>query len=331
MIGRHSEFDLIEALFAPLSKNAPGAFGLKDDAARLISSPGYDVIMTVDTVISGVHFRPDDPPQLVAQKALRVNLSDLAAKGARPLGFLQALSLNENISDDYLRAYADGLAADVAEFHAPLFGGDTTSGPGPLAISITAYGEVPHGEMILRSGAKVGDVICVSGTVGDGALGLACLTGRLKLSESHQAALIARYQLPVPRLAAGLAIRTRASACLDISDGLVADLGHICKASKVAAVIEREALPLSPAGRAAVTQDPDLWSAVFGGGDDYELAFTLPSGDVARIGELSVAAGVSLTVIGRIVAGENAKLGSVTVLDAAGTPIAVPVAGYRHR
>lgn len=331
MTGRHNEFDLIEALFAPLSKNAPGAFGLKDDAARLISSPGYDVIMTVDTVISGVHFRADDPPHLVAQKALRVNLSDLAAKGARPLGFLQALSLNDEISDDYLRAYASGLAADVAEFHAPLFGGDTTSGPGPMAVSITAYGEVPHGEMILRSGAKAGDAICVSGTVGDGALGLACLLGRLNLPDTHRSALITRYQLPVPRLKAGQALRKHASACLDISDGLVADIGHICKTSKVAAEIDRDSLPLSPAGRAAVVQDPDLWSAVLGGGDDYELAFTLPPGEVSQIERLAQATGVPLTVIGRIVAGENAKLGSVTVLDGSGKPVSVPVGGYRHR
>jgi thiamine-monophosphate kinase len=331
MTRRQSEFDLIEALFAPLSKNAPGAFGLKDDAARLISSPGHDVIMTVDTVIAGVHFRADDPPGLVAQKALRVNLSDLAAKGAQPLGFLQAISLNDDIGDDYLRAYADGLAADVAAFHAPLFGGDTTSGPGPLAISITAYGEVPHGQMILRSGAKVGDAICISGTLGDGALGLACLAGRLRVSEEHEKHLVARYRLPQPRLAVGQALRTYATACLDVSDGLVADIGHICAASHVAAVIERDKIPLSPAVRAAVAAMPELWAGVFGGGDDYELAFTVPGDQVARLDQIAAAAHVPLTVIGRIVGSESGKLGSVTVVDGAGMPVDVPIAGYRHR
>ena len=331
MSRRAGEFDLIAALFAPLSKNAPGAFGLKDDAARLVSSPGHDVIMTVDTVIAGVHFRADDPPGRVAQKALRVNLSDLAAKGARPLGFLQALSLNDGITDEYLRAYADGLAADVAAFSTPLFGGDTTSGPGPMTVSITAYGEVPHGQMILRSGARAGDAVCVTGTVGDGALGLACLSGDLRLSAAHEAALVARYQLPEPRLAAGLALRGRATACLDISDGLVADIGHICTASNVAAVIVREAIPLSAAARAAVTQDPALWARVLGGGDDYELAFTLPKDGVEGIARLAEAAGVPLTVIGRIEEAEDAKLGAVTVVDAAGKPVAVPSTGYRHR
>lgn len=331
MSRRAGEFDLIAALFAPLSKNAPGAFGLKDDAAKLISTPGYDVLMTVDTVIAGVHFRHEDPPGRVAQKALRVNLSDLAAKGARPLGFLQALSLNDSITDDYLRGYAEGLGADVAVFAAPLFGGDTTSGPGPMAISITAYGEVPHGEMILRSGARAGDVICVTGTVGDGALGLACLTGRLRLATDHAAALTARYQLPEPRLQAGAALRRRASACLDISDGLVADIGHICATSKVAAVISKDSIPLSSAARAAVTQDPELWAQVLGGGDDYELAFTLPPAEAAGLAELTQAAGVPLTVIGRIEAAESAKVGAVTVVDAAGQPVAVPRTGYRHR
>ncbi len=328
---RRNEFDMIEALFAPLSKNAPGAFGLKDDAARLISSPGHDVIMTVDTVIAGVHFRTDDPPGLVAKKALRVNLSDLAAKGARPLGFLQALSLNDAITDDYLRGYAEGLGADVTTYAAPLFGGDTTSGPGPLAISITAYGEVPHGQMILRSGARVGDVVCVTGTVGDGALGLIALLGSLRLSGPHIAALVARYQLPEPRLVAGQALRGHATACLDISDGLVADVGHICKTSKVAAILERDSIPLSVAARAAVTQDPGSWAAILGGGDDYELAFTLPQSEVATIGRLAETAGIPLTVIGRIVGPENGKVGTVTVLDGSGQPIAVPVPGYQHR
>lgn len=326
-----SEFDVIAALFAPLAKNAPGAFSLKDDAACLGLPPGDEAVLTVDTSIEGVHFLPDDPPDTIARKALRVNLSDLAAKGARPIGFLQALSVNSAVTDGYLESYAGGLASDVEKFGVPLLGGDTTSGPGPLTISITAVGAVPKGQMILRSGARPGDALCVTGTIGDAALGLAVLRARLKLSRENAAYLVARYRVPEPRLAAGAALRGRASACLDVSDGLVADIGHICAASNVAAVIERAKIPLSPAAKAAVALEPEHWPAVFGGGDDYELAFTLAQNEVPALEALATAAGVRFSVIGRIVGAEDAKLGSVTVLDGAGAPIPVPVAGYRHR
>ncbi|MCC6912753.1 MAG: thiamine-phosphate kinase [Rhodospirillaceae bacterium] len=327
-----SEFDVIAALFAPLAKNAPGAFNLKDDAAAFDVGPGNEVVITVDTVIEGVHFLPDDPPDLVARKALRVNLSDLAAKGAVPVGFLQALSVNTAVTDAYLEQYAKGLAADVEEFKIPLMGGDTTSGPGPLAVSITAIGAVAKGKMIPRGGARPGDLLCVTGTIGDAALGLDLLRGKLKVAGRANADhLVARYRLPRPRLAAGAAIKGRAGAGLDISDGLVADVGHICAASGVAAIIERDKIPLSDAARAAVTLEPEYWPRIFGGGDDYELAFTLPhsyAGDLRRLAE---EAGVPMTVIGRIAGPEDAKLGAVTVLDGAGRPVEVPKGGYRHR
>lgn len=326
-----SEFDVIATLFAPLSKNAPGAFNLKDDAARLDLAPEDEAVITVDTAIEGVHFLPDDPPDMIARKALRVNLSDLAAKGAHPIGFLQALSVNSAVTDAYLDSYAKGLAADVEHFGVPLLGGDTTSGPGPLTVSITAIGAVPKGRMILRSGARPGDALCVTGTIGDAALGLAVLRMKLKIGREHAAYLVSRYRMPEPRLAAGAALRGHARACLDISDGLVADVGHICAASNVAAIIEQAKIPLSPAATVAVTLEPDRWPEILGGGDDYELAFTLPQEHVTALQNLTAAAGVPLTVIGRIVGPEDAKLGPVAVLDGAGAPIPVPVAGYRHR
>ena len=325
------EFDVIAALFASLARNAPGALGLRDDAASFDVGPGRDAVITVDTVIESVHFLPDDPPEAVARKALRVNLSDLAAKGAEPIGFLQALSVNSTITDAYLEAYAGGLAADVAHFNVPLLGGDTTSGPGPLSVSITAIGAVPKGRMILRGGARPGDALCVSGTIGDAALGLSFLRGALKISRERAAHLVDRYRLPQPRLAAGLALRGHASAAVDISDGLIADVAHICAASNVAAIIDQAALPLSESAQVAVGLDKTLWTNILGGGDDYELAFTLPQGELGSLSRFCEAAGVPLSVIGRIVDRESARLGAVTVLDGAGKPIEVSVTGYRHR
>jgi thiamine-monophosphate kinase len=313
---RKGEFELIATLFAPLA--APAALHLRDDAAFLKVSPGHELVVTMDTVIAGVHFRLDDPPELIARKALRVNLSDLAAKGAKPIGFLHALALNDTITDAYLEKYASGLAADVAAYQCPLFGGDTTSGPGLLAITITAMGEVESGKGILRSGAKPGDILFVTGTIGDGALGLACLTGGLPPSE----ALIDRYRLPQPRL--GLRLNDIASASLDVSDGLVADVGHICTSSGVGAVIERAKIPLSRDAKAAVATDKMWWDRILTGGDDYELAFTVPPARVSRLAEL--AGDVTITEIGRVVAGNG-----VQVVDESGAPLPISAAGYRHR
>jgi thiamine-monophosphate kinase len=320
MPARLGEFELIARFFAPLAGR--GALGLRDDAALFDVSPGYQLVVTTDTVVAGVHFRADDPPELIARKALRVNLSDLAAKGARPLGFLQALTLHDGVDDAWLERYAAGLAEDVAAFGVPLSGGDTTAGPGPLTITITALGEVPKDGALLRSGAKAGDVVYVSGTIGDGALGLAALAGRLGLPPDEARELADRYHLPRPRLALGQALRGIASAALDVSDGLLADLGHMASASAVDITVERDAVPLSAAARRAVQADARLWEKILTGGDDYEIAFAAPAGrgvDVERIG-------ISVTPIGRVTAGE----GRVTV-TAAGLPFQISGTGYRHR
>lgn len=311
---KRGEFELIAHLFAPLTQGAASAKNLRDDAAFLKVSPGCELVVTIDTVIAGVHFRHDDSPDLIARKALRVNLSDLAAKGAKPVGFLQALSLNDGISDAYLEKYARGLAADIAEFQCPLLGGDTTSGQGPLTVSVTAFGEVEAGKGVLRSGAKPGDILFVTGTIGDGALGLACLMGSLLKSD----ALIRRYQLPQPRV--GLPLSGLASAGLDISDGLVADVGHLCAASGVGAVIERTKIPLSSDARAAVERDKMWWEKILTGGDDYEIAFTVPATRAADAKRLNA------TAIGTITAGSG-----VQVVDESGKAISFGVTGYRHR
>ena len=325
---RRGEFEIIAELFAPLARQAPGALGLTDDAAIIDVAPGRQLVVTTDTVIAGIHFRDGDPPDMVARKALRVNLSDLAAKGARPIGFLQALALNPSIDDGYLEKYAAGLAQDVETFAVPLLGGDTTSGPGPFSITITAFGEVEKGRVLLRSGGRRGDILCVSGTIGDGALGLACLNSALHLPAGLAEAVVARYRIPEPRLALGQALGNVASACLDISDGLAADFGHLCRTSGLAATIDCEKIPLSPAARAAVSLDGQWWDTILGGGDDYELAFAVPPEQLPALKVLSDALKVPLTPIGTLSDAEDSI--GVKVLSG-GVAMNISRPGYRHR
>jgi thiamine-monophosphate kinase len=298
---RPGEFELIAELFAPLAKS-PGAFGLTDDAATLAPPRGHELVVTADMLVAGVHFLADDPADLIARKALRVNLSDLAAKGATPIGYLLALSLPKTISHSWLENFARGLARDQREFAIGLLGGDTTATPGPLTIAITAMGSVPKGRMLRRKGAGPGDRVFVSGTIGDAGAGLALL----KKKRVSPKALIARYRLPTPRLALGAALRGVASAALDVSDGLLADLGHIAQVSKVRIVVE--------AGRVPVSRGIDPVAAAIAG-DDYEIAFT-----ARRAVRLA-----GVTEIGRVEAGEG-----VVLLDGAGREIAVSRKGYTH-
>ena len=316
------EFRLIAELFAPLAAGFPGALGLTDDAALLAAEPGSDTVVTVDAMVAGVHFLPDDPPDLIARKLVRVNLSDLAAKGAVPFAVLLAAAFPQGIDDDWLRRFAAGLAEDLAHFGVALIGGDTVATPGPLTLSLTALGRVATGRALLRSQAKVGDTIWVSGTIGDGFLGLAAARGQLTgLDEPHVAALADRYRLPRPRTGLGPALIGVAHAAMDVSDGLVQDLGHICRASAVAAVIEAERVPLSAAAHAAKSPLASLLT----GGDDYELLFTAPSQAAAALTRIGEAAGVKLSPIGRVVAGEG-----VTVVDSVGRALAMGQGGWNH-
>ena len=320
------EFELIARHFAPLAAGQAGALGLVDDAAVLAPSPGQVHVLTADTIIGGVHCRLDDPPDLVARKLLRVNLSDLAAMAARPVAYLLALSLAADCDDAWVGGFAAGLALDQEEFGIGLIGGDTTATPGPMSATITAIGEVPSGSELRRSGARPGDAVFVSGSLGDAALGLMALDGGLaELDQAAADLLIDRYRLPRPRVSLGLSLRGVANACADVSDGLVADLGHICAASGVAARIDRARLPLGPAARRAVAGLAEAASAALSGGDDYELLFTAPAHAAAEVLAAAARSDVPVTEIGSIVDGDGVK-----VIAEDGRELALTHTGYRH-
>lgn len=296
------EFDIIANYFAPLA--GEGAFGLKDDAALLPARSGQDLVVTTDTITEGVDFFAFDPSGDIARKAVRVNLSDLAAKGATPAHYLLNLSLPHTITPDWLAGFAAGLAQDQREFGISLLGGDTGATDGPLSIAVTAFGFVPQGKMIRRDGAKVGDAVYVTGTIGDSGGGLAIFKReKHSLSDADRDALIARYRVPQPPAAFAENLRAIAHASVDVSDGLIADLGHIASASDVRIVVEGEAVPLSAPLR-ALWHDNALLRAV-AAGDDYHVAFTAPpglNGPFTQIGRVEKGEGVSLTVNGKDVA-----------------------------
>jgi thiamine-monophosphate kinase len=300
---------LIARYLRPLATH-PGAFGLIDDAAAIAPPAGCDLVLKTDGVISGVHFFPNDPADTIAKKVLRMNLSDLAAKGARPLGFLLALALPNDIEEAWLAAFAEGLRADIEFYGCPLLGGDTDRTPGPTSVSVAAIGTVPNGTMIRRSGAKIGDRIVVTGTIGDAALGLKLrqepdASDRWRLTGDMREHLAERYLLPRPRNAIADALRHHASAAMDVSDGLVGDLNKLCRASKVSADIEIERVPLSPAAIHALNVEPQLIETILTGGDDYEIIATIPITRLAALQAEAAAAAVPVTEIGHVALGES--------------------------
>ncbi len=316
------EFDLIKRLLAPLAAAVPGTFNLTNDAAVVSPPAGQDLVVTKDMVAAGVHFLPDDPPDLIARKLLRVNLSDLAAMGASPLGYLVGAAFREPLDESWLIRFVDGLRADQETFGLGLLGGDTiTVGQAPLVLSLTALGAVPQGQALTRSGAVPGDVLAVSGTLGDGALGLRCLRDEVAVDTDDHEFLVDRYRLPRPRLELGVKLRGRATAVLDISDGLIADAGHLSEESNVAIRIDAERLPLSGAAQRLVGRDPKHLDDVLTGGDDYELLFTIGEADLAALTETD--AGVS--AIGVVEAGSG-----VRVVDGMGVDITPTRTGWRH-
>ncbi len=323
-MGRRGEFNLIAQLFAPLSDKHQG-LGLTDDAALFVPRAGHTAVLTTDTLVAGVHFLPDDPPGELARKALRVNLSDLAAMGATPRGYLLNLAIQDSATDDWINGFAAGLAADQHEFDITLLGGDTVRTPGPGVISITAIGEVRVGRALLRSGAKVGDDIYVSGTIGDAAAGLRVLTATNKLNPSHAAILIDRYRLPRPRTTLGPALVGLATAAIDVSDGLIADLNHICQTSGVSALVGADKVPLSPAIEAAIADGLLTKLDAFGGGDDYELLFCAPREARDVLNRLAARLALPLTAIGEI-----GPSSGVQVIDHAGAAIKIDRPGYTH-
>ncbi len=321
------EFDIIRRCFAPLA-DSEAALGLTDDAAVFAPPEGRALVATADAMISGVHFLPDDPAETVGRKLLRVNLSDLAAMGAEPLGYLLTCAWPKDWDQDWIAAFAQGLAADQATFGITLLGGDTISGPRPLSLSLTALGSIEPWAALTRSGAKSGDRIMVSGALGDGALGLLVRQGHLPgLSDTHEQHLTRSYRLPEPRLSLGRALSRQAlaTACLDISDGLVADLGHICEASGLGAEVHADRIPLSTAGQEAVAADLDSFPLILTGGDDYELCFTVTPERLGEIQALSQVCGTPLAEIGVMTSGVG-----VRVLDRDGETMSLQTKGWTH-
>jgi thiamine-monophosphate kinase len=326
--GASGEDSLIARYFKPLATD-PGAFGLLDDAA-ILQAQGEDIVVTTDAIVEGVHFLPDDPPDTIARKALRVNLSDLAAKGAMPAGFVLTLALR-SADDAWLTAFARGLGSDAGLFGCPLLGGDTVSTPGPLMISITAFGRVPAGRMVHRSGAKPGDRVVVTGTIGDAALGLAILKGGavaavLAEDAAATATLVGRYRVPQPRNALAKAVRDHAGAAMDVSDGLAGDLAKLCAASGVSAVIDAPSIPLSAAAAALCAHGTVDIEKLISGGDDYEILCALPENRFEAFAQEAGLAGVAVTSIGTVIAGVSAP----RFLDAQGREIPLKRLSYSH-
>ncbi len=300
---RIGEFELIARYFAPLARGFKGAGGLESDNAFFAADAQHDLVVKTDTIVSGVHFLADEKPETIAAKALRVCLSDLAAGGAVPFAYQLALSLRNDWTGNWIARFARGLAADQRRYRVALSGGDTTSTPGPTTISITAFGKVPRGKGLARGGARAGDELWVSGTIGDAALGLLAARGTLKSPSLEK-----RYRLPMPRTTLGPRLIGIVSAAADVSDGLLADAGHIGEASRLAVHIERDWVPLSSAARRLVKATPALWSNVLGGGDDYELVIAVSPRKRAALQAAARAVGVKITQIGRFARGKGVHL-----------------------
>jgi thiamine-monophosphate kinase len=318
-----SEFDIIERYFTPLSRSgrpSRAVLGIGDDCALIAPSPGTQLAVSSDMLVAGRHFFENVDPASLGYKSLAVNLSDLAAMGAAPLAFTLALAL-PSASEAWLEGFSSGLFRAAEEYGCELVGGDTTRGP--LTISITIFGEVPLGIALRRDGAQVGDDIWVSGSLGDAAAGLAALRGELALTSPLREAAISRLEMPTPRVGLGIALRGVAHAAIDISDGLLGDLGHILKRSGVGALVDVDLLPLGPTLQAQSAAR--AVALALNGGDDYELCFTAPVDRRDAVAAAALASTCPATRIGRI----TAQAGLV-VVDGNGKQIAAPLRGFDH-
>lgn len=328
------EFELIRRFFAPLAAKTPGAFGLTDDAAAVAVAPGRRLIVTTDALVAGVHFPADETPQSVAARLIGVNLSDLAAMGATPEAYVMAIALPRNCDVGWIKAFAGELRRQQKAHRVILIGGDTVATDGPLTVCLTALGSVAKGRELRRNGARAGDLIYVSGTIGDATLGLKVVRGGIAgLGKRHAKALVGRYRGPRPRVRLGLGLVGLATAAIDVSDGLIADLGHVARTSRCTAEIDVERVPLSAAARAAVALDPRLRQRALTGGDDYELVFTAPPSRRKAVAALARRLGLPLTEIGRMWPAKGGGKGTtrpVEARDGAGRPVPLARAGYRH-
>jgi thiamine-monophosphate kinase len=328
-LGTSAEDRLIATYFRPLATH-PGAFDLADDAAAIAPPPGCDLVLTTDGVISGVHFFADDPADAVARKALRINLSDLAAKGATPLGFLLSIGLPADLPPEWIESFARGLREDAEHYGCPLLGGDTDKNPAAITAYVAALGTVPHGGMVRRKGARAGDVVVATGTIGDAALGLllrrdTAAADQWRLDAAMRDHLIGRYLLPQPRTAIAEALRRHASAAIDVSDGLVGDLAKLCRVSGVGADVAIADVPLSPAAAQAAAAEPALIETILTGGDDLEVVATVAPERLEPLRQDAAAAGVTITRIGAVTAGEGAHF-----RDAGGRALAFARPSYSH-
>ena len=328
---RPSEDELIARYLAPLA--GPGGFGLRDDAAIATPPPGHDLVVTKDMLVAGVHFFPDDPPDAIARKALRVNLSDLAAKGAEPSGILLGLALPHDWTEPWLAGFVAGLAEDCRTFACPVLGGDTVGMPGPLTLSITAFGTVPAGRMVPRTGARAGDAIYVSGTIGDAVLGLYLRWNRPEdrawiaaLAPEHREALLAHHLKPEPRLELREALRAHARCAMDVSDGFLGDLAKMLRLEGLGASLAVADVPLSPAVRAALALELRLLAQALSGGDDYEVIACVPPDQASGFEMAAGQAGVPVAVVGAAEAGD----GGIKLRDAAGLDIALDALSFSH-
>jgi thiamine-monophosphate kinase len=327
----HSEEAIIGEFWAPLAAGFPGAFGLEDDCAAITPEPGCDLIVTTDAVTAGVHFFPGEDAGAIGWKALAVNVSDLVAKGATPLAYVMSLALPEAPARVWLAAFANGLQRAQRAFGCSLIGGDTDRTPGPLSVSITAFGTVPKGRMVRRSTARPGDAVYVSGTIGDATLGLAlrrdpALGQRWGLDAAAIAHLDARCWQPRPPLGLRAALLGHASAAMDISDGLVKDFDRLCRASRAGGEIDAAAVPLSAAARAVVAAGGATLADLITGGEDYEVLAAIAPQQVEKFEAAAAAAGTPVTRIGSIVDGAQ----GLSVRDGSGRAMAFTRTGWDH-
>ncbi len=322
------EFGRITRFFKPLAAGFPGARGLRDDAAVFGVPDGKELVVTTDATVAGVHFFPDAAPGDIAAKLLRTNLSDLAAMGAEPLAYTLVTALPRGIGEAWLAAFAAGLGEDQGRFGIGLAGGDSVSTGGPITLSVTAFGLVPTGRALPRWGGRPGDRLFVTGCIGDAALGLQVAFGALDVPDAvARAHLLARLRRPDPRTTIGPRLIGLASGALDVSDGLVADLGHLCEESGCAATLEADRVPLSDAARGVLDGDPARLALALTGGDDYELLFSAPDSARGALAVLARDVGVPITEIGCLTEGTP---GTVTVLDGHGVPLPLPRSGWDH-
>ena len=329
-VDRPHEFELIKTFFAPLAGD-PGSLGLTDDAAVLTPRKGHDLVLTKDVLAADVHFFAADPPEAIAAKALRVNLSDLAAKGAQPRGYLLGLALPDAWEMDWLRRFCQGLEKDQDTYAVQLLGGDTISANGGLQVSVTAIGEVPTGCAVRRTGALPGDFVYVTGTIGDGAAGLKermdpIWAATLGLSSEHIAHIRDRYLLPLPRTMIAATLVRHASAAMDISDGLFADAGHLARASQTGLSIDLEKIPLSPALRQIAGENRETMLSCLNGGDDYEILAAVPASKTDEFESECDQLGAPATLIGEV----NSDAGTVKILEGGIVVPFEPAGGFRH-